>query len=222
MVRTWLILAVFAPAFGGSITYNYTGNTFDVCNGATFLNVNCPANSFSDYDIASLTFSAPLGANLSSASEASSPNLLAWTFSDALGDTPSFSSTDTNAATELQELSLSTNGSGAITGWTMLAETAGFFLTPTTFLPGGTSFYIVSPSFIGGGSGLPEADSLIGNGGNTNGAPGGGWNLSSGVPGTWTETSNSGVPEPSGLVLLSGGLGMIGILPLARRGRQHS
>jgi len=180
---------------------------------------NCPANSFSDSVLASLTFSAPLSANLSSANEASSPNLLAWTFSDALGDTPSFSSTDTNAATELQELSLSTNGSGAITGWTMLAETVGFFLNPSTFLPGGTSFYIVSPTFIGGGSGLPEADSLIGNGGNTNTAPGGGWNVSSGVPGTWTV---SGVPEPSGLVLLPAGLGMIGILRLRRRGRQHS
>lgn len=220
MVRTLLVLAVCTAAFGGSITYSYTGNTFDVCNGATFLNGNCPANSLSDYDIASLTFSAPLAANLSSVDEASS--LLAWTFSDALGDTPSFSSTDANAATELQELLLSTNGSGAITSWTMLAETVGFFLNPTTFLPGGTSFYIVSPTFIGGGSGLPEADSLIGNGGNTNSAPGGGWNESSGVPGTWTETLNAGAPEPSGLALLPAGLGMIGILRLARRGRQHS
>jgi hypothetical protein len=170
----------------------------------------------------SLTFSAPLAANLSSVNEASSPNLLAWTFSDALGDASSFSSTDANAATELQELLLSTNGSGAITSWTMFAETTGFIESPTLFLPGSTSFYIVSPTFIGGGNGEPEADSLEANGGSTNSAPGGGWNESSGVPGTWTEMLNGGAPEPSGLVLLSVGLGMLGILRLARRGRQHS
>ena len=64
MVKACLIVTLCTAAFGGSITYNYTGNTFNDCNGANFLNGNCPANSFSDYDIASLTFSAPLAANL--------------------------------------------------------------------------------------------------------------------------------------------------------------
>jgi len=188
MVKVWLIAALCTTAFGASITYNYTGNTFTVCNGATFLNVNCPANSFSDYDIASLTFST-LGANLSSANEASSPNLIAWMIGDALGDTPSFSSTDANAASELTALSLSTNSGGGITGWAMAAETPGFFLSPTSFLAGGTFYGINNPTFIGG-SGFPNADDLIGNGGNTNSAPGGGYNLSNGFTGSWTETLN--------------------------------
>lgn len=245
---------------------------------------------------------------------------------DALGDTPSFSSNDANAASELAGLLLSTNSSGGIAGWQMVVETAA------------TTIGITSPTFIGG-SGFPLADYLIGNYGNS--YPGG-WNLGNSATGVWTETLNglqggttaapvfllggspvagltgtigglgaeeyygfywaggafsatasitgasstasylftdglagsscsggasetlnsgdsftstiasanlapgqycigidansandpnfsltfntpvSGVPEPSGFVLLSVGLGMIGVLRLARRGRQHS
>lgn len=204
MVKTWLMLAVCTPAvFGASIAYNYTGNTFTVCNGATSINGNCPANVFSDRILASATFSSPLGANLSSANEASS--VVAWTMGDALGLTPSFSSLDANAAAEFQGLVLSTNGVGGISAWGMVAETAGFFLNPTTFLPGGTFYGINNPTFIGG-SGFPNADDLIGNGGNTNSAPGGGWNVSSGLTGTWTETLNGfqGGTTAAPVFLLSG------------------
>ena len=183
MVRTWLILAVCTAAFGGSITYNYTGNTFTVCDGVTSITGNCPASAFSDHNVASLTFSAPLSANLSSAS----PSPTAWTIGDALGLTPSFASTDANAATELTALSLSTNSSGAITGWVMTGETTGFTFSPG-FQAGSAYISINNPTFIGG-SGFPNADDLVfgGNGGNTN-VPGGGWSLSDGLTGMWTET----------------------------------
>src|ERR1035438_8647547 len=100
MLRTLLVTVLSAAAFGETITYNYTGNTFSVCDGLTSINQNCPANSFIDRNLASLTFNAPLGANLSSVNEAASPSLTAWTMRDALGDTRSFSSTDANAATQ--------------------------------------------------------------------------------------------------------------------------
>jgi hypothetical protein len=188
MVKVWLIAALCTAAFADTVTYNYTGNTFSVCDGLTSLNQNCPANSFIDRNLASLTFNAPLGANLSSVNEAASPSLTAWTMRDALGDTPSFSSTDANAATELTALSLSTNGSGALTGWIMSAETSGFTFSP--YLAGGAYYGISNPTFIGG-SGFPNADDLVfgGNGGNRN-VPGGGYNLSNGLTGTWTETLN--------------------------------
>jgi hypothetical protein len=189
MVKALLTAALCTAAFAETVTYNYTGNTFSVCNGATSLNGNCAANSFSDGNVASLTFSAPLGANLSSANQLSSPNLTAWTISDKLGDAPAFSSTDADAANELTALSLSTNGSGAISGWSIAAETPGFFLNPTSYLAGGTFYGINNPTFIGG-SGFPNADDLIVNGGNSYSAPGGGYNLSDGLTGTWTETLN--------------------------------
>src|ERR1035438_6132403 len=84
MVKVWLIAALCTAAFADTVTYNYTGNTFSVCDGLTSLNQNCPANSFIDRNLASLTFNAPLGANLSSVNEAASPSLTAWTHSETL------------------------------------------------------------------------------------------------------------------------------------------
>jgi hypothetical protein len=177
---------------------------FNRCNGITSLNGSCPANSFSDYDIASLAFSAPLGANLSSANEASSPNLIAWMIGDALGDTPSFSSTDANAAAELIGISLSTDSSGAITGWAMNAETPGF--NQAIGQPGDALAGINSPTFIGG-SGFPLADYLIGNGGNINL----GWNLGNGFTGVWTQTDGIPGGQPSAPVFLLGGSPVAGV-----------
>jgi hypothetical protein len=188
MLRALLVTVLSVAAFGDTITYNYTGNTFSVCDGLTSVNQNCPANSFINFNLASLTFNAPLAANLSAANEAASQNLTAWTMRDALGDTPPFSSTDANAASELTALALSTNGSGAITGWTMTTQTSGFTFSP--YLAGGAYYGINNPTFIGG-SGFLNADDLVfgGNGGDRN-VPGGGYNLSNGLTGTWTETLN--------------------------------
>jgi len=184
MVRTWLIFAVCTAASGDSITYTYTGNAFNDCNGAALVIENCPVNSFSDHNIASLTFSAPLGGNLSSAS----PTPTAWTIGDALGLTPSFASTDATAATELKALSLSTNSGGALTGWVMTGETTGFTFSP--YLAQGAYITINNPTFIGG-SGFPTADVLVygGNGDDPN-VSGGGWSIGNGLTGTWTETLN--------------------------------
>ncbi len=155
------------------------------CDGTVAVSGNCPATYSSDYVIASFTFNGPLGANLSSVNRVTSPNLIAWTMGDAAGATPTLSSSDANAATELATLVLSTNSSGAITAWTMQAATVGF--TDSPFLAGSVFYGISNPTFIGG-SGFPNADDLVfgGNGGDVN-VPGGGYNLSSGLPGMWTQ-----------------------------------
>lgn len=181
MVKVWVVTAALCTvAFADTITYNYTGNSFNDCNGTTSINGSCPANSFIDHNVASLTFSAPLGAKLSNANEVSSPNLVAWTIGDSLGNIPTFASTDPNAAAEItgtgvanfhNGISLSTNSSGAITGWTMEASNAE------------AGVGIFSPTFIGG-SGFPIADAIVGN------VSGVFWHLGNGLTGTWTETLN--------------------------------
>lgn len=180
MVKAWLVAVLCSVAFADTITYNYTGNSFNDCNGTTSLNGSCPANSFIDHNVASLTFSAPLGANLSNANEVSSPNLVAWTIGDSLVNIPTFTSTDPNAAAEItgtgvanfqNGISLSTNSSGAISGWTMEASNAE------------AGVGIFSPTFIGG-SGFPIADAVVGN------VSGVFWHLGNGFTGTWTQTLN--------------------------------
>src|SRR5579863_1042719 len=180
MVKLLLVVALCTVAFADTITYNYTGNSYTVCNGTTSINGTCPANSFIDHNVASLTFSAPLGANLSNANEVSSPNLVAWTIGDSLGNIPTFASTDANAAAEItgtgvanfhNGISLSTNSSGAITGWTMEASNA----------EAGAGIF--NPTFIGG-SGFPVADAIVGNVSDVF------WHLSNGFTGIWTETLN--------------------------------
>jgi hypothetical protein len=180
MLKAWLTAALCSAAFAETVTYNYTGNSYTVCNGTTSINGSCPANSFIDHSVASLTFSAPLGSNLSNANEVSSPNLLGWTIGDSLGNIPTFASTDPNAAAEItgtgvanfqNGISLSTNSSGAITGWTMEASNA----------EAGAGIF--SPTFIGG-SGFPTADAIVGN------VSGVFWHLGNGFTGTWTETLN--------------------------------
>jgi hypothetical protein len=180
MAKVLLVAALCTVACADTITYNYTGNAYTVCNGTTSINGSCPANSFIDHSVASLTFSAPLGANLSNANEVSSPNLVGWTIGDSLGNIQTFASTDPNAAAEItgtgvanfqNGISLSTDGSGAISGWTMEASNA----------EAGAGIF--SPTFIGG-SGFPIADAIVGNVSDVF------WHLSNGFTGTWTETLN--------------------------------
>ena len=175
-----MIAALCTTTFADTITYNYTGNSYTVCNGTTSINGTCPANSFIDHSVASLTFSAPLGANLSNANEVPSPNLVAWAIGDSLGNIPTFASTDANASGEItgtgvanfnNGISLSTSSSGAITGWTMEASNA----------EAGAGIF--SPTFIGG-SGFPIADAIVGNVSDVF------WHLGNGLTGTWTETLN--------------------------------
>jgi hypothetical protein len=93
----FLLLVFAASSKADSVTYVYTGSDFTRCsNGA------CPTNYSSDYITASITFSGPLGNNLSLTDELAS--VTSWSIQDALGYV-SFSSSNTNAAAELVNLS---------------------------------------------------------------------------------------------------------------------
>lgn len=187
----FLLLVCAATCRADSATYVYVGNDFTRCsNGA------CPTNYSSDYITASVTFSAPLGNNLSLTDELSS--VTAWTIQDALGYF-SFSSTDTNAAAELlnlsgqpADMSFSTDSLGGILDYLVDAGNAN------------TSAIIINPTFTGG-SGLQIADTEIINKGLATQ-----WTAANSSPGQWTE-----VPEPSTLLLMSLG-GAILILFAAR------
>jgi len=198
MLKAWFVPLLCTAAFGSTITYNYVGNTFDRCNGTTTGSGNCPGNFTSDFTQASFTFNAPLAGGLSSVNEI--PSVTSWSISDGLG-AASFASTDVNAASELQQLMLSTNASGGITGWG---------IEVSNFVPNvsGNAFFMLNPTIIGGGTGLPLADALQVNGGGNGGIgpPGPGYNLGNSVPGTWTETLNDfqGGSASSPVFLLGG------------------
>jgi hypothetical protein len=184
MRRVWLLAATLCTAaFGSSITYNYVGNVFDRCNGTTTGSGNCPANFTTDYIKASATFNAPLAGGLSKVDEKSS--VTAWSIGDANG-VASFSSSDANAVSELMTLSMSTDASGALTGWVM----EGSNLVHDQY--GTNLIVILNPTIIGGGTGLPFADGGNFNGGGNGGIgpPGSGYNPGNSVPGSWTETLN--------------------------------
>jgi len=66
----------------------------------------------------------------------------------------------------------------------------------------GNLFLMTNPTIIGGGTGLPLADALVVNEGNS----GPGYNLGNSIPGTWTETLNGfqGGPTSAPVFLLGG------------------
>ena len=160
MVKAFLIAALSTAGFGSTITYNYTGQPFDRCNGTLTGSGNCPSDFTTDYMKASVTFNAPLAGDLSMVDEKSS--VTAWSIADAKG-VASFSSSVANAVSELLHLSLSTDASGALTGWVM----EGSILVHDQY--GTNGIVILNPTIIGGGTGLPFAD-----GGNFNGGGNGG------------------------------------------------
>ena len=131
-----------------------------------------------------------------------SPNLLAWSITDAF-DSALFFSSDADATSELVTLTLSTDGSGNIDAWTVqIGDLAGGT---------GSEFYLFNPTIIGGcGCAVADAvnldyvDDLDG------------WNAANGTPGTF-----SVAPEPSGLILVSSGLALL-LLIVARRVRQRA
>jgi hypothetical protein len=173
-----------APVAGSPVTYYYTGKPFSQCDGGSPpLGAGpCPPSSLykSDYEIASLTFGAPLAPNLSNANLAASPNLISWTIGDALG-LVSFSSTDANASTELQDLSLSTDSTGSIASWTLGAQPAPF----ENGQPGNAYIYVQGPASFNQ-QGFLVADALSYDGGSEPG--GAGYNLGNALAGTWSET----------------------------------
>jgi hypothetical protein len=212
MVKVWLAVALGAMAFGNTISYNYTGNGFTRCvSGPT----PCPSPSIygNDHNVATIDFSAPLPANLSSVNPTSLPTFLGWTIGDVLGYVFFSSANPSTSQFAFFPFSLTTDATGAITAWSMS-------LKSNPYIPGTVAaqyISIVSPAFIGGGSGLPDADDLSVNGGPDPRT--GGWNFGNGNPGTWTETVSSN-PEPSSFVLLFIALGMI--VALHRRKAQRN
>jgi hypothetical protein len=128
MFKAWLIPAWCAVlctvALAGNTTYAYTGSPLTTCTAGP-----CPTDITEDYIFASVTFSAPLAANLPSTNELKSPNLVSWEIGDELGMF-FYSSSDANAAGELSVLSLSTNSSGAISTYEMDALPAGLIQFP--------------------------------------------------------------------------------------------
>ena len=162
MTRALLMAVMCSAAYGGSITYDYTGNTFTTCSGP------CPAGTFSDYIVASATFSSPLPTNLGLTNFQSSPSLIGWTFGD-LHAYQFLSSTDSNASSELSGLYFATNSSGAISK-SYFSATGGILALAD---PAVNSNGTVYAGFILDG---PIAD--------------GGWAADSSIPGQWTQTLN--------------------------------
>jgi hypothetical protein len=171
-LRTLLTIAIFATALpalrsANVVTYQYKGNFFTRCSNGT-----CPADYTSDYIVASVTFSGPLGNSLPLASQLSSVTV--WTIQDALGYFH-FSSTDTNAAAELvnlsgkpADMSFSTDGNGGIVDYVVNAQ------NPLAVA------IIINPTFTGG-SGLQIADTMLINTGTSTG-----WTAANSTPGQWS------------------------------------
>ena len=107
----WLAMAAAPAAKADVFVYDYTGSDFVACGPTSS---SCPSNYTGDYIIASLSFNQPLGDGITVTDDFSS--LSAWSISDQLGYF-SFSSNDPLAASELESIQLTTNGSGNIIGY---------------------------------------------------------------------------------------------------------
>jgi hypothetical protein len=105
----WICIAV-QSAFAGA-AYDYTGSPFVAC-GPTLS--SCPSNSTADYLVASISFPDPLGDGITVTDDFSS--ITAWSLSDELGYF-SLSSNDFDAASELDAVQITTDGSGDIVGY---------------------------------------------------------------------------------------------------------
>ena len=143
-VVLWLAMATVAtvPSANADVyVYNYTGTDFAACGPTSS---SCPSDYMSDYIIASVSFNGPLadGATVTITDNFSS--ISAWSISDHLGYL-SLSSSDSSAASELEGVQITTNGSGNIVSWYIdaalpghaAAGFGGFVLQPEIIPHGG-------------------------------------------------------------------------------------
>ena len=188
--------AVALPASGAPITYEYTGQVFNFCG------FGCPEHAPSDplgadYLKATLTFGAPLPADLTFADDVVSL-LTGWTLTDAFASF--FASSATGDV--LDVLSLETDSGGNIVGWAMFVldntTEAGFF-NPPILCPVGecddfVDLYISDFAAVN----LFLTDDLEWDSGVATTSP-------DGLPGQWREVEVSQVPEPASIFLLATG-----------------
>jgi len=221
MRRTGLVAAVAvvmlqfiaAPAQASSFTFNAITNTYsyqgDLFN---FCGYGCPEHApvdprGVDFIIASLTFAAPLPANLTFADPVPVPT--AWTMTDHLGDFFLSGIGLPNGNPEgVPGLVLSTNGTGDIVNYAMAAS-AGFLNGEGDFV--GTSAVIVKPPvFCGEDCDFGGLTDFVGV--RIRSDPDTEWDAGVIVP--------AAIPEPGTLMLT--GLGLAGIVVRYRRRRSRS
>jgi len=180
-----LLMMGLAPSAKADTVYTYTGNPFTSCVGTytcgttPFLSVTFDVTPGTPLD--NLTLFSP-GSDLT-------PDIMTFSFSDGSG----LDITQANASDFGFEVS--TNGSGAIVNWAILAE-----------IPSPLDQYQFANTDNWAGE-IADGSESTPYGVGTNG----------GIPGTWTSVVTS-TPEPSSSLLL--GTGLLGLLALAVKGKR--
>ncbi len=171
--------------------YTYTGPAYDTCTGS----YNTPPSNCGTHNVTvTMDLTAPLAANLSLFSTGDLTTLtpdpvISWSFTDG---TATVDAGNLLAAPDL-ELAVTTDGSGDITNWVLIASSSTAEIESLGNLVSTTD---VTYPVVGG---VGEAPSL----GQHFGRPSGSWLATSGSP--------SPVPEPGNLALVGIGLVALGV-----------
>jgi hypothetical protein len=203
-----LLMGMAVPSVKADAIYDYTGSTFTLCTYGP-----CPANYTSDYLIASISFSAPLGDSMSLTDEL--PTLTGWTIGDALGNF-FYSSSNPSTQTYLTgfpangapALALSTDINGNIVDSDMSA-----FPAEVLGIVGASEAFIFAPAVnvqkCNGGAGCVLASGVEINWGLSSE-----WDAISSTASQWTEASAA--PEPSTTALVSLGVAIL-LIAMSRK-----